>query len=266
MSFIRSTAKIFVPRIVKASRPQSSTAVINPNKDLVQNPTEWWEKAKYSKVERPRRMEWLGLKLQLPSYQRSIKDSYLRPADDLVKVIIEMQESGVIPPLSKESRIFEPGCNVGRNLLYLRKKFGSEVVGIDISREAIDIAVNDVWKNSDRVNFMVDNVLTSSYYESIGDDWFDLCITRWLLVAIPKSEQKANFLEQLKRISRTLVILEPFQEERQGTIEYYHGGDYCFSHDNWEEDYGLKAFETSLPLGGHTRVFYSSKSSEKSSD
>jgi hypothetical protein len=66
---------------------------------MTQTAVEWWDKAKYSKVERPRRMEWLGLKLQLPSYRRSIKDSYLQPADDLVEVITEMQKSGVVFPL-----------------------------------------------------------------------------------------------------------------------------------------------------------------------
>lgn len=149
---------------------------------------------------------------------------------------------------------------MGRNLLYLRRKFGSEVVGMDISREVIDIAVNDVWKNSDRAEFILDNVLTSSYYESIEDDWFDLCITRWLLVGIPKSEQKTKFVEQLKRISKTLVIFEPIHEESQGTVQYYHDGEYCLSFDNWEEDYGLKIFRTSVPLGGRTKAIYSAKS------
>ena len=260
MSLIRKAAKTFLPRIVVGSKAQT-TSILTSTEDVDYSPTEWWEKAKYADVERPRALEWLGLKVQIPAYRRNIKDLYLQPEHDLENVIIQMQESGVIPALSPNSRLFEPGCNVGRNLLYLRKKYGCEVVGMDISQEAIDIAVNDVWNGCDRASFMVDNVVTSSYYESIEDDWFDLCITRWLLVHIPKSEQKARFIEQLKRISKTLVILEPFQEERQGSIEYYHDGDYCLSYDNWRKDYGLKGFETSLQLGGHLAVFYSSKSS-----
>lgn len=261
MSLIRKTAKTFLPRIVLGSKAQS-TSILTSTEDVDYSPTEWWEKAKYADVERPRALEWLGLKVQIPAYRKSIKDSYLQPAHDLVNIVSQMQKSGVMPTLSPDSRLFEPGCNVGRNLLYLRKKFDSEVVGMDISQDAIDIAMNDVWKGYDRATFLVDNVVTSSYYESIEDDWFDICFTRWLLVHIPKSEQKTRFIEQLKRISKTLVILEPFQEERQGSIEYYHDGDYCFSYDNWKEDYGLKAFETTLQLGGNTSVFYSSKSSD----
>ena len=262
MSLVRKTAKTFLPRIVLGSKAES-TAILTSTEDVVHTPTEWWEKAKYADVERPRTLEWLGLKMQIPAYRRSIKDSYLQPAHDLVDVISQMQGSGIIPTLSPESKLFEPGCNVGRNLLYLRKKFGCEVVGMDISQDAIDIATNEVWKGYDRAVFLVDNVVTSSYYEAIEDNSFDLCITRWLLVHIPKSEQKTRFIEQLKRISKALVILEPFQEEQQGVIEYYHGGDYCFSYDNWEDDYGLKVFETSSSLGGHTTVFYSSKSSDR---
>ena len=104
---------------------------------------------------------------------------------------------------------------------------------MDISPTAIKTAREKIWTKLDRVTLIEDNVLTSSWFDTIPDRHFDLAFTRWHLIHIPRSPEKSKYLENLKRISKTFIILEPVSPERTGTIQCQMDGRICHSWDNW---------------------------------
>jgi hypothetical protein len=254
LPFGREVGRFLLPRITTTRRAGSVTDDAPPE-DSLNTSTQWWEQDQYTKVPRKRHFEWFGLKFSLPASYQTVDGTYSRPADDLLAVISSMEGNGLIPSLSKESRVLEPGSNVGRNLRALWGRYGCEVVGLDISEQAVSLAREQMWKGIDRATFQVANVLTTDFFDTIADNHFDLCITRWHLVCLPKSPEKTRYLEQLQRVSKSLVFFEPSGNERKGTIEYSHNGQYCLSFDDWAEDYGLTEFEVA-PLEGSTNVYY----------
>jgi ubiquinone/menaquinone biosynthesis C-methylase UbiE len=254
LPFGREVGRFLLPRITTTRRIGNVTDDVPPE-DSLHTSTLWWEQDLYTKIPRKRHFEWLGLKVPISATYSTIKGSYFKSADDLLAVISSMEGNGLIPSLSKQSRVLEPGSSIGRNLRALWKRYGCEVVGLDISEQAVSLAREQVWKGIDKADFQVANVLTTDFFDTIADNHFDLCITRWHLVCLPKSPEKTRYLEQLKRVSKSLVFFEPSGNERKGTIEYSHNGQYCLSFDDWAEDYGLIEFEVA-PLEWSTNVYY----------
>jgi SAM-dependent methyltransferase len=64
-----------------------------------------------------------------------------KPAEDLLKFLryLERQYNG--PFLSKGDSVLDLGCGNGRNLIHLGKAYGIQGIGYDMSREAIDQAI-----------------------------------------------------------------------------------------------------------------------------
>lgn len=130
---------------------------------------------------------------------------------------------------------------------------------MDISSEVIDLALKKFWRGNDKSSFQVGDIVRTPYLKAFRDDTFDLILTRWLLVHIPTSEEKTQMIQELVRVSKALIILEPVDIALQGTVQYFHSDEYCLSWDNWN-DYGLTRFDpTGVVLEGNTKVFYSVK-------
>jgi SAM-dependent methyltransferase len=241
-----------------ATRFGSEFVTNTEGNDYGEKAGKWWKYDEYTKVERALKLKWLGITWLSFSYRQSILGNYWKPAKDIVELVKEMRIKGLIPMIDERSRIFEPGCNVGRNLYYLQEEFNCECVGIDLSEKAIQIAEQKIWKGKKKHTFYVGNCLTTDFFAKTDDRTFDLVFTRWHLIHIPRSIVKRKYVENLKRIGKTFVILEPVKKGCS-RIEFYHDGAYCLSWDEWAEEYGLAEYHSPLvsSLGGGTKVFFS---------
>ena len=228
--------------------------------DQANKAASWWKEDYYTQVQRYKRIKWLGVPLLKLPYQETVDGNYWKPDNDIVELITEMQNAGLISEISQHSKIFEPGCNVGRNLYALQQAFGCTVVGLDISEQAINLAREKYWQGNENCEFYIDNALTSDFFADIEDKAFDLVITRWHLIHIPRSQLKQAYVQNLKRVGKVLLIIEPIKEDAQQQIYISGEGTYALSWDNWESEYGLQAYKTTnIPsiIDGNTRVFYS---------
>ncbi|HKZ08683.1 MAG TPA: class I SAM-dependent methyltransferase [Methylomirabilota bacterium] len=238
-------------------RPQFTSGPPDPAKAV-----RWWSEDHYVGFESVRALRWLGVNWVKWKY-RKFPDAYFVPATDVVELVKEMSVAGILSPLTKSSRVFEGGCNLGRNLWALREAFDCEVTGMDVSAKAIEMARDKIWKGRDRVTLHLDNLLTTKWFEEIPDGHFDLALTRWHLIHIPRSPEKSKYLAHMKRIAKTLLILEPVSAERTGTIQYQMGEQICHSWDDWAREYDLTEFSPRTQFE-NTAVFYSRRGREAS--
>ena len=255
---LRKVKSILLPKIieVKAVNP-GKPKLPNADDDLINKAVSWWENNEYENVQRYKLIQWFGKTIIKIPFKETVEGNYFKPAHDLVEIIQNMQEDNILSTLNESSKILEPGCNVGRNLYYLSKKYKCEIVGIDISQKAIDIAKNKIWKNYPKCLFYKDNVLTTQFFDQFNDNHFDLVYTRWHLIHIPLSDVKKKYIESLKRISKTLILFEPVRDDRSKT-ELYHDGQYTLSWDNWCTEYNLKEYQCKkvIKWKDNTKVFY----------
>jgi Methyltransferase domain len=244
--------KALVPRVVKVRMPADIKVVGTARPE---DAMQWWAQDHYVGFKSLKALRWAGVNWFQWSYQK-FPDAYFAPADDIVELIREMTGAGIVPALGPTSRVFEGGCNLGRNLWAIRQAFQCEMSGMDISPTAIKTAREKIWAKLDRVTLVQDNVLTSSWFDTIPDGYFDLAFNRWHLIHIPRGPEKAKYLENLKRISKTFMILEPVSPERTGMIQSQMDGQICHSWDNWALDYALTEYRPKTFLE-NTAVFYS---------
>lgn len=260
---IKKIIYFFIPHFtVEKNISSAINNFTSVNDDLASHAAEWWKNDKYTQVKRFKVLTLFGIKLLYIPFKETIRGNYEQGSQQgarcVVKVIEQMQKEGLIQELKPSSIIFEPGCNVGTNLLLLQRRFGSGVVGMDISKEAITLT-KEVWKEGSNTVFLVDNVLTTNYFDTIPDNFFDLCITKWHLIHIPFSESKKRLLDSLKRVSKVLVIFEPVRLDGASLdkVELYHGDEFCLSWDDWVHDYGLVEYSQGMKyFRDGTRIFF----------
>jgi SAM-dependent methyltransferase len=189
--------------------------------------------------------------IRIPTHRN--ERAYWRRRDDLLELIEEMTAASILKPLRPDTKVFEPGCNVAQNLWELSRRWGCEVYGLDIDQGAIDKAAKRGWRRPAR--FFVGNVLDGGTFTAFADGHFDLVLTRWHLIHVPPGESKRRYLAELRRIGRSGLILEPFDSEKVGQVEWAAQGTYCLSWDDWAAWLRLKRYTPKVPLQ-HTDVFY----------
>jgi hypothetical protein len=249
------TLRQWIPRVSREKGFDTNRKPCEIDDDLVDHAVSWWKDDKYTKVKRFICVKWLGRNILKIPYTESIESNYNKPSDDIVNVISEMQNNDIIPRLNTSSIIFEGGCNIGRNLLYLQNAFNCRVEGIDISEKAISRANNKIWKKRHNYKFYTGNVLTTDFFTKVADNAYDLAFTRWHLIHIPKTPEKLEYINHLKRIAKTLILFEPVKEGKKG-VHLYHDKSYALSWDDWGRDYNVTEYKPSIDLPDHTRVFY----------
>jgi SAM-dependent methyltransferase len=254
------TFRRWLPRLSREKGFETVRQSCEIDDDLIEHAVSWWKEDRYTKVKRFICLKWLGRTLLKIPYTESIESNYNKPANDIVHIIIEMQNKGLITEIDESSHIFEGGCNIGRNLLYLQKAFNCIVEGMDISEKAISIANHKIWKRRQNYKFHVGNVLTTDFFNNIEDNAFDLAFTRWHLVHLPKTSAKTEYVDHLKRIAKALILFEPVKKGKEGT-DLYHDKSYALSWDDWAKDYDLTEYEPKIKLPNHTRVFYYAENS-----
>lgn len=241
--------RALLPRLVKVQTPQLSATPGDASR--------WWRDDRYVDFDSRKALRWLGRNWVSWHYKK-FPGSYLADATDLVTLLDEMASKGIVGRLTRESRVFEGGCNLGRNLLALQDAYGCEVSGMDLSPTAIRYATERVWVKRSRWNLWKDDALTSAWFAGVKDGEFDLVISRWHLIHIPASPRKTEYIAHLKRIARVLLVLEPLPQVAGGSIEYHYDGAYCLSRDDWAKAYGLREFKPSVAIESTGVYYYSS--------
>ena len=238
--------KALVPRFVKVQTNEATSVVGDGSR--------WWRNDRYVDFESRKAIRWLGRNWVTWHYNK-FPGAYLKDARDIVTLLNEMAAANIMPRLTSASTVFEGGCNLGRNLIAIQDAYGCKVVGMDLSPLAVRYARERVWTSRAKWELFEDDALRSTWFTGISDQAFDLAISRWHLIHIAGSPAKTAYVEQLKRISRTLLVLEPPPKQPSGTIEYHFGGDYVLSRDDWAATYGLREFRPKTHME-NTGVYY----------
>ena len=238
--------KAVIPRFVKVQTNETGWAVGDGSA--------WWRNDRYVDFESRKAIRWLG-RNWLTWHYHKFPDAYLKDARDIVVLLEEMVSANILSRLTAASTVFEGGCNLGRNLIAIQDAYRCQVVGMDLSPFAVRYARDHVWASRTKWEIFEDDGLRSTWFKGIPDRAFDLAISRWHLIHIAASPAKTAYVQELKRISRTLLVLEPPPKQPGGGIEYQFGGDYVLSRDNWAASYGLREFRPKTPIE-NTGVYY----------
>jgi len=168
-----------------------------------------------------------------------VHDLYLRRDNSLFFSFLDMLiAEKLVPPIDATSRIFESGCNVGGVLHYLQKKFGCAVYGVDISPGAIKYAQEYTFKGKSNACFFCENVLNYQFFKQFSDNYFShvLCVSH--LLHVPSGEEKKQFMAELKRIGRCVILYERVMPLHDvpvaGHVRY---------HEDYEKLYGFTLFK-----------------------
>jgi len=96
--------------------------------------------------------------------------------------------------------VLDVGCGAGKNAIYLAKKYGCRVMGIDISREVVEIAEKNASseKLRDRVSFVVGDSRNIPF----GDNSFDVVICESVLVFLSDEDRK-KAISEYKRVVKS---------------------------------------------------------------
>jgi ubiquinone/menaquinone biosynthesis C-methylase UbiE len=163
-----------------------------------------------------------------------------------------MMRLGIIPAVRKESRVFEPGCNVGAILKQMHERYGCQVFGLDISEESITFA-REIFKSVPGAAFTAGDVLSTEFFGRLPDDYFTLSYSVSHLIHVPNGEAKDRYVSELKRISRCVVLNERIRGSKEPASPGKNFQDY-------EKEYGFRLFRqirkrNKYPAG----VFYFAK-------
>jgi ubiquinone/menaquinone biosynthesis C-methylase UbiE len=80
-----------------------------------------------------------------------------------------MDQVAVALRLPKESKVLDAGCGEGATAIYLAKKYGFLITGIDLLEESIEIASNNVAESNTSTNFLVGDFNKLPYPDNTFD-------------------------------------------------------------------------------------------------
>jgi Methyltransferase domain len=213
---------------------------------------EYWRDGLERRMPRWWELTWRGrVIMRVRSHHN--ERAYWRRRRDLIRLIEEMNLAALLPLLQSHSLVLEPGCNVAQNLWEISQRWNCEIYGLDIDREGLEQASKRSWLKP--AYFSHGNVLEPGTLARFSDRQFDLVLTRWHLIHLPSGEPKTQYVQELKRIGKAGLILEPTAPEKTGQIEWAQKGRYCLSWDDWERWYRLKRFVPKVAIP-YTDVFY----------
>src|SRR2546430_1658547 len=85
---------------------------------------EYWREGLERRMPRYWELTWRGRVLMRMRSDHNER-AYWRRRRDLIVLIDEMNRRGILPALTSETRVLEPGCNVGQNLWEISERWNS---------------------------------------------------------------------------------------------------------------------------------------------
>lgn len=113
-------------------------------------------------------------------------------------------------------RIFEPGCNAGKMLFFLKDLLGAEITGADIYEPAIQLAEKI---KSPKDSFICTDLISSNWLDSQPEGMYHLTISSSHLVHMTHFDDFDRYMLQLCRTSRYLYINDRWTQELSDGIE-----------------------------------------------
>ena len=161
-------------------------------------------------------------------------DIYLdRKYKSFHKDIKALVEIGYIPPITADSKIFEPGCNVGKMLFQMHNIYNCSIYGMDISQDAISYAETELFSKVIKSKFYVGDVLNYTFFEQFKDNYFSHTLVSSHLVHVKNCAEKENYIRELHRISQSVIILEKVFSKNE---------DIKRNFEDYEKKYGFRCF------------------------
>ncbi len=121
------------------------------------------------------------------------------------------------------NNILEVGCNIGNQLLFLKKHGYSDLWGIELQEYAVEIAK----KRTENINIIQSSVLDIPY----KDNYFDLVFTSGLLIHISPDDIDKAMKEIYRCTNRYIWGLESYDKDRYTQIEYRNQSNICWKTD-----------------------------------
>jgi SAM-dependent methyltransferase len=187
----------------------------------------FWRNTAYQGGEGRLVLRLLGLPVVSLRYSMSVEDVYaVRGNPHLEKGLAEMIAAGVVEPVTAQSRVVDSGCNVGTLLRYLANQYACEVIGVDVSTEAIDFAREKMLFGYERATFFCQDVLQPGFFNQFPDGHFSHVFCSSHLIHLPPGPDKLTYLEHLKRIGRNLIVFERMPHKDQAEPSHRHPEDF----------------------------------------
>lgn len=147
--------------------------------------------------------------------------------------------------LARPQVYFEPGCCLGRNLRLMQERYEGHPYGLEVHPELVQAVEQQV----PGVVMIQSNIFdVETWGPRFSDRMFDLTLTRSFLFYLPAGPDKHRVVQELKRISKFLLVMEPTAlktpEDR---------GNYICSWERWQ-DYGLTYYPRAQ--AGGVGVYY----------
>ena len=160
--------------------------------------------------------------------------------DALIALELLIADGHLLPPRN----YFEPGCCLGRNLRLLHERYGGDAYGLEVHHELVTATEAAV----PGVRMFIANVFdVDRWATNLVDRYFDLTLTRSFLFYLPPGLAKCFVVEELKRVSKFLLVMEP-NFTNTGRWGPEDRGSYVCSWEHWE-DYGLRPYPNARAAG-----------------
>lgn len=129
-----------------------------------------------------------------------------------------------IGKLDRDAKILEVGCNIGLQLTNLQEMGFKNLYGIDVQRNAIDIAAH-------RTHGM--NLIEASALDiPFKDNYFDMVFTNRVLIHI-HPEMLETAIREIVRCSNDLIYGSEYYSDEPVEIRNYHG----MNNVAWKRDF-----------------------------
>lgn len=135
---------------------------------------------------------------------------FLRNPFGLLKIFKGIEQMGGNLVLRKRMKIFEPGCNAGKLLFFLKDLFSGDISGCDIYEPAIKVAKLASGAND---HFFCADLVNSSYLDRFNENGFELTIINSHLTHVFHLQNFTRYFSELLRISQQIVVYERYTLE-----------------------------------------------------
>jgi len=122
--------------------------------------------------------------------------------------------------LGPTNKVLDVGCGIGGSSFYMAEKFGSEVLGVDLSRNMLGIAqkrLNDMSQAvKDKVTFCLTDITKHDYPENS----FDVIYSRDALIHIPEKKKLMTLFYKWLAPGGRLLISDYCEGDQQLSEEF----------------------------------------------
>ena len=179
-------------------------------------PSEFWRNPRHAG-------DIAGLEYCLPEYYA---DPKLIPLSGyMAKMIVDHVQYG--------SSILEIGCNCGRNLYHLREFGFSEVFGVEINPEAVELA----WRRYPEIAGQITCADARSYLAAQPSRSVDVIFTQSVLMHIPPEDE--SLFRSMARVAGLSIVTNEVEINKGMLMLYKWDRNYndVFEQLGWEQMY-----------------------------